>query len=543
LSLDFSKGLHVLTGETGAGKSIWIDAMALALGERADVSVIRQGQQRCDISLIFNIAAIPQAQAWLQEHQLESEHTPFECLIRRTISVNTTSRSTINGVLCPLHLVRQLSEILLTIHGQHDQHHLLSNDGQQQQLDRFAKNNVHLQEIQTGYGKWQNLEKEIASGQAVLNNRHTELELIQFQSAELEHLNLQESEWEELSKQHRHMHNANQWQTQIQTVHNLIGENEQSAAINQVYQALNLLNTIKSDDAKLQNAKNLLKDSAVLIEESSSELNSALSAMQFDPQKLSEIEQRLNKIHDIARKHRVNPPELFSVQQKLLQKIQGLENAEKTLENLKNKQQEIIAQFQKIAEQLTIRREKAIKKVNKEMTTWMQQLGMMGGFFDIKLEKIDQPIHPLGHEKISFFVSTNPGQDPQPLNKIASGGELSRLHLALQVIIAEQNHTPTLVFDEVDVGIGGPTALVVGKLLRELSEKTQVLCITHLPQVAAYGHHHFCVMKIVKENRSTSSIILLTDSERAEELARMLGGANLTSQILTHAQEMLTLIK
>lgn len=539
LSLDFSKGLHVLTGETGAGKSIWVDAMKLALGDRADPTVIRQGQERCDINLTFDISHNTQAQAWLKEHQFDSENDFGECLIRRIIPAQGASRNTVNGVPCPLHLIRDLAELLITIHGQHDQYTLLRSDGQQQQVDRFARNEKFLSEIQDLFTQWQQLENQITEIKSALKNRQSELELLKFQSAEFAQLSMKENEWEELSQLHRNMHHSNQWRNQLEKVQLLLTEHEENAMLKQLYQVLNLLNSVKLEDDHLKNIINLMQEASVLIQEAGSELDDLTQAWVFDPEKLMAVEQRLNKIHDLSRKHKVNPQALFTVQNHLEKRIEQLENGEQALLQLENQQQNIVDNFNRIAEKLTKSREKALKKLNQEVTDWMQQLGMQGGSFKIILEKIEQPIHPLGLEKIRFLVSTNPGQTPQQIQKMASGGELSRLHLALQAIIAEENHTPTLIFDEVDVGIGGATAVVVGKLLRQLGEKTQVLCITHLPQVAAFGHQHYQVNKTIAKTHSTSSIALLTHGQRIEELARMLGGSQLTSQIVAHAQELL----
>ncbi len=454
LKLDFSQGLHV-SRETGAGKSIWVDAMKLALGDRADPAAIRQGQERCDISLTFDVRHNTQAQAWLKEHQFDVEKDTVECLIRRTIPTQGPSRSTVNGVPCPLHLIRDLAELLITIHGQHDQYTLLRSDGQQQQVDRFAHNEKLLEEIQNLFAEWQQLEHQLIEIKSSLKNRQSELELLKFQSAEFAQLSLKENEWEELSQLHRNMHHSNQWRSQLEKVQLLVTEHEENAMLKQLYQALNLLNTVKLEDAHLKNIINLLKEASVLMQEASSELDDLIQAWVFDPEKLIGVEQRLNKIHDLSRKHKVNPQALITVHHHLENRIKQLENAEQASTELENQQKGIIDKFNRIAEQLTKNREQALKKLNQEITDWMQKLGMQGGSFKIILERIEQPIHPLGLEKIRFLVSTNPGQTPQPIQKMASGGELSRLHLALQAIIAEENHTPTLIFDEVDVGIGG----------------------------------------------------------------------------------------
>ncbi len=541
LSLDFSNGLHVLTGETGAGKSIWVDAIQLALGGRAESNMIRQGQSRCDISLSFNLINMPNASEWLREHQLDQSSD--ECIIRRVLQSEGPSRSTINGVPCPLHLIREFSELILTIHGQHQQQDLLKSDGQQQQLDRYGQHDALINKIQQLYQQWQTNDDEIKILQHNLTHRHSELDLLRFQITELDQLNLQENEWQQLSDTHKQFHHAGQWQQQLQQALTLLIDDEKNAALNQVYRATHLLNNIRSDNEKLNTCKQLLTDAAIYLQEAGNGLQEYNNKLLTNPQKLADIEERLNLIHHLARKHRVSPPDLFNIQQSLVNKITMLENAESQLVKLESEQIKFLDQYQDIAKELTGRREEATLALNQQVTSWMQQLGMQGGRFQIALEKIDEPIHHLGNERVRFLVSTNPGQNFQPLQKIASGGELSRLHLALQVITAQKEQTATLIFDEVDVGIGGQTAAIVGKLLHQLGKKTQVLCITHLPQVAAYGHHHYKVSKLIENKTTRSDINPLSNSERRQELARMLGGETITEQSLAHANEMLTSVE
>ncbi len=538
LSLDFADGLNVLTGETGAGKSVWVDAIALALGGRAETNVIRQGQSRCDITVCFDCSRIPAAKTWLAEHQLELAQD--ECYIRRTIQLEGPSRSTINGTPCPLHLIREFSETVLVIHSQHQHQDLLKGDGQQQQLDRFGHHEAWLDKIRQLYQSWQECIAQMKTLEKALVNRHSELDLLRFQIEELEQLNLKPGEWQSLSESHKQFHHAALWQQQLQQALSLISRDDsQAAALNQTYRAAHILQAIKSDNPQLTTIGKLLNEAAINLQEVAVELRDYCDHLNSDPETLAEIEQRLNLLHQLARKHKTTPESLFDTHQNLLTRLHTLENAESELYKLETRKTQILSEFNLLAKELTQSREKCAQILSNQVTEWMQPLGMKGGRFKIELEKIPESIHSLGNERVRFMVSTNPGQDFQPIQKIASGGELSRLHLALQVITAQKEQIPTLIFDEVDVGIGGSTAAMVGKLLRQLSEKTQVLCITHLPQVAAYGHHHYRVSKHLSKNNTRSEIQLLDISERTQELARMLGGETVTEQSISHAKEIL----
>lgn len=539
LSLDFRKGLNVLTGETGAGKSIWVDAIALALGERADSKVIRQGESRCDISVGFDLRHIDKAQQWLQEHQLDNPEN-VECIVRRVIQLDGPSRSTINGIPCPLHLVREFGDLVLTIHGQNQQMDLLRTDGQQQQLDNFGKHQALLQKIQRIYQEWQHNLEEVSRLQSLLNHRQNELDLLRFQVHELKQLNLKADEWHTLNESHKQFHHAYQWRQQLQHALLLITDDDTHAALNQIYRAMHLLQAIKSDQEPLLGIQRLINEAAINLEESGNQLRQYCDHLTSDPHKLAEIEQRMDSIHQLSRKHRCTPDALFQVLQNLIARINVLENAEGELKKLELHQATLLKAYRVEAAELSAMREKAARYLSTHVSEWMQQLGMPGGQLKVNLEKIpEEEVHALGQERIRFLVSMNPGQELHALQKTASGGELSRIHLALQVITAQSEQTPTLIFDEVDVGIGGQTAAIVGKLLRHLGEKTQVLCITHLPQVAAYGHHHYKVSKIIQPDRTRSTIEPLDNDSRTKELARMLGGENITAQTLSHASEML----
>lgn len=537
LSLDFENGFSVLTGETGHGKSIWVDAVNYALGARADQSIIRHGEPRCEITLNFTLDRHPAAQKWLQDHDYDDEN---DCLIRRVISTDKASRSTINGRPCPLQLLRELGSLLLNIHGQHENQTLLKRTMQQERLDAFAGNQSLLTKIETIYHAWRNTQNEIESLEKQAENRDAELNLLRYQLEEFENLNLQENEWEALSKQHQELHNAKDLMTQLNQAIDLTIDGEETSAATHLQEAICQLNNIHSDNPQINNAKELLNTAIIHCQEAGEALHHYRNHLDLSPENLSTIENRLSKIHDLARKHHVNPKNLSEIQQSLTQKLQDLENVDVRLEALMQAQKDDQKQYQKLAEQLTASRKKAIKTVEKSITESIQNLGIEGGQFRIVLEKREEPLHPCGNENISFEVSTNPGQPFQALAKIVSGGELSRISLALQVMTAQKDHTPTMIFDEVDTGIGGKTAETVGQLLRRLGNTTQVLCITHLAQVAAQGHHHYKISKFTHENRTSSEIKKLNQEERINELARMLSGSKITQQTLSHAEELLT---
>lgn len=536
LTLDFENSLSILTGETGAGKSIWVDAVSYALGARADSSVIRHGQLRCEIALCFDLSNNPKAQAWLCENDYDDDG---ECLIRRIIAVDSPSRASINGHPCPLQLLRELGALLLNIHGQHENQVLLKRAAQQQRLDAFADNEKLLNDIGLIYQKWKSTQNELEQIRAQVKNRDAELNLLRYQSEELENLQLKENEWDTLSYQHQQMHNAKDLITQLNEAIELTVDDEGTSASQMLQQAIHQLNSICFNDPKIKAAKELLNTAAIHLQEAGNELSQYRNHLDLSPENLTTIEERLTKIHDLARKHHTNPENLIDVQRSLSQKLQQLENVDVHLETLGQALEQHEKQYQKLAEKLTSSRKRAIKVLEKAITQSIQLLGIEGGLFRIQLGKREESLHPEGNEKLLFEVSTNPGQPFQPLTKIVSGGELSRISLALQVLTAKKDHTPTMIFDEVDTGIGGKTAETVGQLLRQLGKTTQVLCITHLAQVAAQGHHHYKIIKASAEKTTTTSVKKLNEKERINELARMLSGSKITKQTLAHASELL----
>ncbi len=540
LELEFHNHLNVLTGETGAGKSIWVDALGLALGNRSDGQVIREGETRCEIAASFDLCNNPAALQWLQQHELNNaSDNEAECIIRRVFNQDRSSRSFINGSPCPQSLVSELANLLESRHSQHQHQALLNRDSQQRQVDQYAKSGPILDIIFTLHTQWKNQQRELDTLLAQVENKDNELNLLQYQSKELAALELQEGEWQNLHKEHQRLHNAKSLITELNQAIELAGENEQNSAAQLLQAAISHIDIIYNEEPQLQSAMSLLKSAAIHLEEANNELTHYRSHLDLSPDRLKHIEERLSAIHELARKHHVNPEDLHAVQKSLAQKIARLEACDTTIDQLRQSINKIEKTYLTHAKKLTALRQKAATIFDKQITEHMQLLGIEGGKFRLHFEHTDGMISPLGNERVNYVVSTNPGQAVQPIGKVVSGGELSRISLAIQVLTAGQAQTPTLIFDEVDTGIGGKTAEVVGKLLRTLSATTQILCITHLPQVAAQGQHHYKAHKFNNKKVTTTTIVELNKDERIEEIARMLAGSTITQQAKAHAKELL----
>ncbi len=537
LDLEIEEGFTVLTGETGAGKSIIVDAVMLALGARADSNLIRQGQDRCDISLCFSLEALPAARAWLEEHALNTEET--ECIIHRSLTRDGRSRSTLNGQPCPQQQIREFSELLISIHGQHQHQALLKPNMQLNQLDAYAKHEVHLEKSAGLYQHWKELSESLESLEEHSKNSEAQLSLLNYQLDELNQLSPQAGEWEELFQTHRQLHHRKKIMEHLNNALIMSSEGELSAT-HCLQQSLLHVQEITLIDPALNSAQELLKSAQINLQEAVDELNHYQHSLDLSPEHLAKIEQRISRYHELARKHRVEPEQLHSISEKLITQIDSLNRLESTLLEVQQQIEQVLKEYAALACALTHSRQKAAEKLTKAITASMQELGMEGGGFRVELEAISEKISPSGNERAHFKVSTNPGQSYEALQKIVSGGELSRISLALQMLSAEKDQTPTLIFDEVDVGIGGKTAAIVGELLQTLGQHKQVLCVTHLPQVAAKGHHHFKVSKLTEAQHTQSQISALNPKQRTEELARMLGGTHITQQSLAHAEEMLS---
>ncbi len=536
LDLDLKKGLTVVTGETGAGKSIMIGALTLALGARADNQAIKTGAERCEITAVFDVSKIPEAHAWLSKHELDTDD---ECMVRRVIKRDGPSRCSINGTPYPLTTVRELASTLTHIHSQHQHQALLKRGYQRQIVDAFAGHAKLLASVNQAYLAWADTKQQIEQLTQHTQAGDDRIQLVNHYLSELQQLNLQPGEVEQLHTQYKTLNNAEQLLQSCQEALNAIGDDDKST-LAQLHIASQACQRISDVDNRIKTASELLSNALIHSQEAESELRNYLQQTELDPEKLHEVESRLNLIHDIARKHRVEPEQLTDVITKMENEKDLLENAELRSQELQQALAENKKTYLAAAKKLTLSRNKAAKKLGNAVTQSIQQLGMPQGLFDIALITNDkQAYSAAGLEQIEFQVAANPGQPTQAMSKVASGGELSRISLAIQVIAATKTTVPTLIFDEVDVGIGGGTAEIVGQQLHALAKNAQVLCITHLPQVAAQGDQHLSVSKLIENKTTVTNINELNKEERTQEVARMLGGINITNTTLEHAEEML----
>ncbi len=537
LDLELEAGMTVLTGETGAGKSILLDALGLALGDRADSSVIRHGAEKAEISVTFDTRQAGEAERWLREHELDSAE---ECIIRRIISANGPSRAFINGKPSPASLLRELGEMLVDLHGQHEHHSLLRREVQQQLLDDYADHPALLEAVARAFDQWQSLRRDMRELEQARSERDSRLELLRYQVGELEALDLAEGEPGELETEHRRLANARQLLESCERLLGLLEENEEGAVQSLLGHGLSEVQSLTGMDPALENAAGLLDSAAIQIREAVSDLRHYRDSLALDPQRLAEVEERLGSITDLSRKHQVPAAELPALLPRLQAELAQLEQADIRAGRLREDIEQARGEYLSRAKKLGQSRKKAAKKLAAQVSERMQQLGMEGGRFEIELRARGQDdFSRQGQEQAEFMVSANPGQPLRPLGKVASGGELSRISLAIQVISASSSPIPTLIFDEVDVGIGGRVAEIVGRQLRELAGQRQVICVTHLPQVAALGHHHLQVCKQAGDGSTRSRIQVLEGAKRVDEVARMLGGLRITEQTLNHAREMI----
>lgn len=538
LKLDISSGTTVITGETGAGKSILIDAIEFALGERATSEVVRTGQDKADISLCFDISKSPEARAWLRNFDLDND--AGECIIRRTINKDGRSRSYINGMPTTLQPLRELSELLISIHGQHEHQALLKSEAQRAMLDQFAGHAHLVDQVRVLAEEWQASKNEIVQLKKSSSDRSKHAELLKFQLRELEQLSLTPDEFTALDLEHKQLSHCGELLQNITRTLGCLSDNDELNATHALNQALQALESVQNVDPKITSWIETIKSAIIHVSDAEDELRRYLDTLDLDPERLQVVEQRITVLFDLARKHKVSPHELYELQQKLAEEYAAIETSEERITELNQKLDMLEKHYHEVAHKLSQSRLKAAKKLSDEITDTIHELALPHGEFHVlfEMENFSQPaLH--GMEKIIFEIKTNPGQPLLPLAKIASGGELSRICLAIHLATAERHTIPGLIFDEVDVGIGGGTAEIVGKLLRRLGESHQVLCITHAPQVAAQGHQHLLVEKFTENNVAYTLIQTLSQDQKIKELARMLGGVEITQKTLEHAQEMI----
>ena len=535
LTLDWQQGMTTITGETGAGKSIALDALSLCLGARAEAGMVRPGASKTDISACFNIVQLPMAQLWLDDNDLASDDG--ECILRRTITKEGRSRGYINGQPVPLQQLKSIGAYLINIHGQHAHLDLLKPERQQQLLDEFAEHDDLLNSVAQRFQNWQKLKKTLSQLQANQNNQRDRLQLLSYQVQELDEFSLQSGEFEALEASFKRLSHAEDLLKHGQQSHQLLATAEPINVVSMLNQVTLQLSQCVELDEKLQPTLALLEEARIQIDEASNELEQFCENVEFDPEGLLQTEQRMKQALDLARKHHVVPEHLPGLHQKLTEELATLTNPDEVLDELQQQVEQAEQDYSKVAAELSKSRREAGETLSEGIISEVQRMNMP--HTKISFELNPTQASKTGSDEINLLVATNPGQPMGELGKVASGGELSRLGLAIQVITHHIQATPTLVFDEVDVGISGQTASVVGKMLRSLGQQSQVICVTHLPQVAASGHQQLFVDKLMDQSQTQTRVQTLDQQGRIKELARLLGGEQITEHTLANAQELL----
>ncbi len=540
LELDLRQGMTVVSGETGAGKSIMLDALGLTLGARADSDAVRDGAERAEIIATFDLRDIPDARQWLNSHDLDCED---ECILKRVITREGRSRSYINGQPSPLALLRELGGYLIDIHGQHEHQRLLKKDHHRSLLDDFAGQRKLASQVRQRYQQWHRLTRQLREQTELSREQSARVQLLSYQIEELDQLALAEGELEQLAQEQKTLANASEI---LAGGHQLLGltcEGDGQHCLKQLNHCQSLLTDLSAQTDALGPVIELLSSAQIQVEEAGSELRHYLDRVELNPERQQQVEERLSLFHEVARKHRIKPKEIADFHTRLQQELNALQRNDDELEQLAEQAEYARDRYQQLADRLSAARQRAAGKLSKAVDKQLHSLGMIAAHFEIALRPLQaeqQGLH--GLEETEFLISANKGQQARPLAKVASGGELSRISLAIQVITAQTSTTPTLIFDEVDVGIGGAIAEVVGRLLRELGERTQILCVTHQPQVASQGHQHLFVSKQAKRNQTLTRIAQLDTDQRVHEVARMLGGIDITERSIEHAREMLNIL-
>ena len=535
LDVEFESGLTILTGETGAGKSILIEALGLTLGDRADSSMVRNTADRASVSASFDITDNEMLKAFLHENDLADSG---ECILRRVMNADGRSRAFCNASPIPVQLLKQIGEFLVDIHGQHAHQSLLRRPIQRDLLDEFGRCDKQVTAVEQAFQQWRNIGQQIeqlSQGAADVPSR---IDLLKFQFEEIEALNITAQSLTQLEAEHRRIGQAARLIEGYENAENHAFNAEGSALIGTVKAAAVLRELSALDDALIPVVE-LLEQAAINLEEAEHEFSRLRANVETNPRRLQEIDAQLGAIQDIARKHRCEPKDIPLRLAAIRLELEDLSHREEKIRHLNVELGLTLSAYTDAANALHKSRTRAAKKMNSEITTRLRELGIPHGKFSVQVEKIDGQPSAHGDNDIEFLVTANPDLPAKPLKKVASGGELSRISLAIQVATTGSSGIPVLVFDEVDTGVGGATADVVSEYLRTLAEQRQILCITHLPQVASAGDHHFSIGKIVAGGITETTIRDLEPDQRIEEVARMLGGQRVTEKAREHARELL----
>jgi DNA repair protein RecN (Recombination protein N) len=537
VEVELDNGMTVLTGETGAGKSILVDALGLVLGERGSATLVRQGAERAELSAEFATRALPAVCDWLAEQELDMDG---ECVVRRVIGADGRSRAFINGNPVPLQSLKALGEKLVDIHGQHFHQSLAKRRIQRQLLDFYGGLDSQLQQVRDAFTAWRTLANKLEALENANADRAARLDLLQYQVRELEALDLAGDEIDELEAERQKLANAGNIVDGVSVALRAIFDEDEGNAQSLIAEAGSRLERLVDMDKALEAPLALLTEAGIQVTEAADALRHYADSLDMDPARRDWVEERLNAIHNVARKHRVDPGELVALHTGLAEELDDLLHAEERGAELSRKTSSALETYRAAAAKLSAARQKTSRAFAGAVTAAMAGLGMPGGIFEVAIDS-DAAREPRadGIDTLEFLITANPGQPPQPLARIASGGELSRMSLAIQVIASGGSDIPVMVFDEVDSGVGGGVAEMVGRRLSELGGDRQVLCVTHLPQVASQADHHLRINKISDKKSTRISVSTLNHHERVEELSRMLGGVKITQRTREHAEEML----
>ncbi|MFM2484414.1 DNA repair protein RecN [Celerinatantimonas yamalensis] len=537
LELDIASGMTTITGETGAGKSIAVDALGLCLGDRAEAAMVRPNEKKAEVSARFDIRHNLSAQQWLQDNQLDDEG---ECILRRVVTHEGRSKAYINSTPVPVNQLKLLGSRLVSIHGQHAHHELLKPARQLAIVDDYGHHQSLIEQVASTYQHWQELrhEKERRlTEQAALQARQ---QLLEYQVEELDQFSLQPDEYQQLDAQHKRLAHSAELLESCQQLSSMLCQDDEVNALSMLQQGCKKIADLLDYEPNLQSAYDLLQEAVIQVEEVGDQLGHAADQLELDPEQFTQLEERLSQALDLARKHQVNPEQLPEHHQQLAQELQQLAEADEQLLGMDEQISQSWQDYTRQAAKLSQSRNRHAKHLSQLLEKSIRQLSMPKACFQIQINSDEHHPSLNGWDKAELMVSTNPGQPLQAMSKVVSGGELSRIGLAIQVLGAEHISVPTLIFDEVDVGISGPTAAVVGQMLRQLGKTNQVLCVTHLPQVAGNGHHQLRVSKKQQKQSTETLMVALNEQERIEELARLLAGNEITDTALANARELLS---
>ena len=537
IDITFKDDMTVLTGETGAGKSILIDALSLVLGERGSSNLIRNKEKRAEYTAEFEITNNKNALNWLVEKSLENEN---ECILRRTISPDGKSRSFINGNTVNLQSLKSLGELLVDIHGQHFHQSLCKKNVQRDLLDHFGGLSDTKNKIKRIFNEWRTLSDQLTEMIENDKNKADRIDLLSFQSKELNELALSSGEYDSLNSEFKKINNIEKINRGINSLIDCLQSNEITNVEQMLSDSIKNIDTLATFDNSLEETKNLLSEAEINVSEAIGNLSRYGESIDYDNQKSREIEERINSIISLSRKHRADPDELIDIKIQIEKELDALNHSQTSIEEIQKNMNDLRKEYDDLSIKLTRMRVESAKKLSGLVADSMNELGMTGGIFKVEIIP-SRNISQHGNDDITFQISANPGQKPQPISNVASGGELSRMSLAIQVITSNGTNIPTMIFDEVDSGIGGAIAEVVGKKLKDLSQNKQVLCVTHLAQVASKGSSHIRINKLTDNKKTKIFASKLNSDERVEEIARMIGGIELTEKTREYAKEMLSL--